>query len=45
MDFGAGLGSVSIVADNFYESAKISGVEPNEYMWKLGEFLCNKNNK
>ncbi len=36
LDFGAGLGSVSLALDTYYNSPKISAVEPNEVMSKLG---------
>jgi tRNA1(Val) A37 N6-methylase TrmN6 len=45
LDFGAGLGSVSLAADSFYEKPKIKAVEPNVTMRKLGEFLSDKNNR
>lgn len=43
LDFGSGLGSASLAADNFYQSAKINQIEPNESMRKLGDYLSDKN--
>jgi hypothetical protein len=43
LDFGAGLGSVSLSLDSFYQGPKIKAIEPNEYMKKLGQFLSDKN--
>ena len=45
LDFGSGVGSVSLAADTYYDGPKVKAIEPNQIMKKLGLYMCDKNNR